>query len=312
MKRVARSIALALVVSAGTVSSIASAQDAPVDPAAEARSQYQQGTQAFQQKRYAEAAVHFEAAAAYRVNAVTLYTAGLAWDLASRSERAADAFARALEVPGLDAKQTQTAKDRLAQLEKSLGTLTVTGPEGTKVQLDQFSEAPVPARLHAAPGVHTLSIRMPGKPIERKDVTLEIGKTTSYEVKEEVKPEEPAPPPPPPAEPEPTPPPPPPPPPFWTLRRVIGVGVGGVGLAALGATAVLGINANGAKDAYDAGPTREGFDHASSLETWTNVMLVSGAVLLAGGVALVLVPEKNDASVRVSGGPGSVVVGGTF
>jgi hypothetical protein len=316
MKRgLARPLALALVLLSLCTTAPAGAQDtvAPADSAAEARSQYQQGTQAFAQKRYPEAAVHFEAAAAYRVNAVTLYTAGLAWDLASRSERAADAFSRALEVQGLDAKQTQTARDRVAQLERSLGTLHVTGPEGTKVQLDQFSEAPVPARLHAGPGVHTLSIRIPGKSIERRDVTLEIGRTLPYEVKEEVKPPKEEPPPPPPKV-EPPPPrvEPPPQESFWTLRRVIGVGVGGVGIMAAGATAILGINANGAKDAYDAGPTREGFDHASSLQTWTNVMLISSVVLIAGGVVLVVLPDKNDGRVRVTGGLGSVFVGGTF
>ena len=93
------------------------AQETPTaDSAAEARAQYTQGTQAFQAKRYSEAALHFEAAAAFRVNAVALYTAGLAWDLASKPERAADAYARALEVQGLDAKQTKTAKDRIDAL----------------------------------------------------------------------------------------------------------------------------------------------------------------------------------------------------
>src|SRR5690242_9414755 len=68
---------------------------------AEARSQYGLGTQAFQAKKYVEAATHFEAAAAARSSAVALYTAGLAWDLAGKQERAADAYSRALEAPGL-------------------------------------------------------------------------------------------------------------------------------------------------------------------------------------------------------------------
>src|SRR5262245_50709110 len=96
-------LVLACVLAAGVATSgVAHAQD---DPAAEARTQYQLGTQAFQAKKYAEAATHFEAAAAARSNAVALYTAGLAWDLAGKNDRAADAYARALEVPGLDAKQ---------------------------------------------------------------------------------------------------------------------------------------------------------------------------------------------------------------
>jgi len=35
-------------------------------------------------------------------------------------------YARALDVPGLDEKQTSTAKERIAALEKSLGTAQVT------------------------------------------------------------------------------------------------------------------------------------------------------------------------------------------
>src|SRR5262245_18875079 len=95
-----------------------------VDSAAEARQQYQDGSKAFAGKRYHEAAMHFEAAASFKANAVALYTAALAWDLASRPERAADAYGRSLEVAGLDAKQTAVSKDRVATLEKTLGTLT--------------------------------------------------------------------------------------------------------------------------------------------------------------------------------------------
>ena len=88
---------------------------------------------------------------------VALYTAGLAWDLASAPERAADAYGRALEVGGLDPKQTALAKDRVAQLEKTLGTVAVAAPEGWRVQLDTFTEVPTPARLHAARRASTRS-----------------------------------------------------------------------------------------------------------------------------------------------------------
>lgn len=284
------------------------------DAGAEARLQYQQGTQAFQQKRYSEAALHFEAAASLRTSSVALYTAGLAWDLASRPERAADAYSRALEVGGLDPKQGGLAKDRIGQLERTLGTVAVTAPEGWRVQLDTATEVSTPARLHGAPGVHGLSVRAPGKPIERRDVSLEAGKVVNLELKDEPKPPQKV-------EPEPVKPPavvqpPPPPPPrqqFWITRRVIGVGVGGVGLAALGAGVILGLNANDAKTAYEAGPTRESFDHASSLQTSTNIALIAGGVLLAGGIALVVIPDKDaEARVGVSPTPGGAVVTGRF
>ncbi|MBX3202313.1 MAG: hypothetical protein KF894_29560 [Labilithrix sp.] len=310
------SLALAAALALTGAAGVVRADEPSADSAAEARQQYGMGTQAFSQKRYSEAALHFEAAASFKASAIALYTAALAWDLASRPERAADAYGRALEVSGLDAKQTGIAKDRVAALEKSLGTVVVTAPEGWKVQLDTLTEVPAPARLHASPGVHTLTVRIPNKPIERRDVTLDAGKVTSLELKDEPAPA-------PAAEPEPAAETPAAPTeaapprlrePFWNTMRVIGVGVAGVGVAALGAGAILGTSANGAKEAYDAGPSRAAFDHASSLETWTNVALISGAVLVAGGIALVVVPlgEKSDGSVRVGAAPGSVVVGGTF
>lgn len=294
---------------------IAHAQDPPtVDSAGEARSQYQQGTQAFQAKRYEEAALHFEAAASFRTSAVALYTAALAWDLAAKPERAADAYGRALAVGGLDPKQGNLAKERVAQLEKTLGTVMVTAPEGWRVQLETFTEVLTPTRLHGSAGVRSLSIRAPGKPIERRDVTLETSKVANLELKDEPKPV-------PKTDPEPTkhvvvvpPPQPPPRESFWITRRVIGVGVAGVGIAALGSGIILGLEAKSAEDAYNAGPTRESFDHASSLQAWTNVALISGAVLVAGGIALVLIPDGDakGSGVRVGPAPGGAVMMGTF
>ncbi|MEA2748391.1 MAG: hypothetical protein QOI41_2534 [Myxococcales bacterium] len=291
---------------------VARAQDATAtDAAVEARQQYQQGTQAFQQKRFQEAALHFEAATSFRQSSVALAAAGQAWDLASRPERAADAYGRALEIGGLDPKQQGLAKDRVTQLEATLGTLTVTAPDGWRVQLDTFTEVPTPARLHAGAGVHALSVRAPGKPIERRDVTLQAGKPVAIELKDEPKivTKEPEPVKPPPVVEAP----PPPPRPYWITRRVIGVGVGGIGIAALGSAIILGTNANSAKTAYEAGPTREAFDHASSLQTWTNVALISGAVLVAGAVVLVVLPDNNgEGRVNVGAAPGGAVLTGKF
>jgi hypothetical protein len=315
MKRQARSLVVVVAIAGASLApAVGHAQDAPSDVAAEARQQYQQGTQAFQQKRYQEAALHFEAAASFRTSSVALYTAGLAWDLALKPERAADAYGRALEVGGLDPKQNGLAKERVAQLETTLGTVAVTAPDGWRVQLDTFTEVPTPARLHAGAGVHGLSVRAPGKPIERRDVTLQAGKVVTLELKEEAKVAAPK------VDPEPAKPPPAVEPPraaprtqYWITRRVIGVGVAGVGIAALGSGIILGLEANSAKTAYDAGPTRESFDHASSLQTWTNVALVSGAVLVAGGIALVVWPDADgQGHVNVGATPGGAFVAGKF
>jgi hypothetical protein len=313
-----RRLAWLLACAAITTASPAFADDP--DPAVEARQQYQQGTKAFSGKKYSEAALHFEAAAALKPSAIALYTAALAWDLASRPERAADAYTRALDVSGLDEKQTNTAKDRIAALEKSLGTLDVKAPDGWKVQLDTFSEVKAPAKLHGATGVHALSVRAPGKPVEKREVTLEAGKTVPLEVKEETKSEptkveEPAkkiePEPPKTAEPL--------PPrlanPFWTTPKVVGVGVAGVGVATLIGSIILGLNAKDAESAYHDAPTRPALDHASSLQTWTNISIVAGAVLVAGGVALVAVPiggDRNERTMHAGVTPGGFGVGGKF
>jgi hypothetical protein len=292
----------------------ASAAEPVADSAAEARKQYELGTQAFAQKQYSEAAVHFESAAALKPNAVALYTAALAWDLAQSPERSADAYARSLDVPGLDPKQTASVRDRLAALEKTLGTLNVTGPEGFRVQLEGATEVGVPARLHGTPGVHALSVLSPNRPATHQDVTLEAGKVKLLDVKDE-------PPPPPPEEPKEVAPPPPPVAPtvihpsdsFWTPTRVVGVGVLGAGVSALVAAAVLGTSANEAKDSYLAAPTRESFDHASSLQSSTNVALVSGLILFAAGVTLVVLPiGRSDRRVEVRAARGGLAVGGTF
>jgi len=214
-------------------------------------------------------------------------------------------------VGGLDPKQSSLAKDRVAQLEKTLGTVVVTAPDGWRVQLDTFTEVLTPARLHGATGVRSLSIRGPGKPIERRDVMLDANKVSTLEVKDEAKAL--------PKEPEPVKPSSVAAPApssrrdsFWITRRVIGVGVAGAGLAALGSGIVLGLEASSAKDAYDASATRESFDHASSLQTWTNITFVTGAVLLAGGIALVVIPDKDEGRVRVSVTPGGAVIMGKF
>ncbi|HQY61488.1 MAG: hypothetical protein IPF92_00735 [Myxococcales bacterium] len=298
--------------------SIARAEEPAEDTTAEAKARFRQGSEAFGQKRFVEAAMHFEAAAALRPHAVPLFTAALAWDTAGRPERAADAFARALELPGLDAKQTATAKERVEALERTLGVLALTVPAGWKVQLDTLTEVKVtgPARLHAAPGAHVLTLQPPGRPIERRDVSLEAGKATPLTLTEAdlasskkpevaTTPKVEAPPPPPP------PPPPPKPAPEPLPLRTVGFVAAGAGGALILSGIILGTQANGAGTAYSAGPTREGYDHASGLQTWTTVSFVSGILLAGAGVTLVLLPlGKSEAKVAIS--PNSVTLGGTF
>lgn len=245
-------LGVATALATSTASRAADDESAPPpagDTAQEARQQYQAGMQAYQAKRFVEAALHFEAAVIQRPHAIALYTAALAWEQANRPERAADDFARALDVQGLSAAQIQSARDRLGTLEKAMGTLEVTAPDGWRVQLDANTGVLVPAHLHAMPGVHSLTVQAPSAPIQHRDVTLELGKTIHLALAAE-----PLAPPPAarPSEPEPAPVIEPARKPSsegttLDLRRALGFGVVGAGVASVAAGAILGVNALSAR-----------------------------------------------------------------
>lgn len=306
--RTVRVVAAALALSAClTVARDARADDRPTAPATEpepasadaageARSEYQLATQDYKLKCYADAATHFERAANLRANPIAYYTAGMAWDLVPRPDRAADAYTRAIELGGLDAKQLANAKERLTALESGLATIELTGKAGTVVRLGKSGEALVPVRLHAEPGTQPLVIRHPdGKHTEQRELQLEAGSVDVVEIAPIEQPDPPSP--------QVAPPPAPPPvapaaqaPSFWSTRRVVGAFVGGVSLASFGAATALGISAKDAESAYVREPTRSVRDHASGLETMTNVSLITGAVLLAASVVLIVWPERGTAA----------------
>lgn len=292
------------------MSSIAAAQES--DPAAEAKRQYNLGTQAYAARRFVEAALAFEAAASYKANAVTLYTAALAWEQANQPERAADAFSRALELPGLLPQQQSNAHERVTVLEKALGTLVVAGPDKTKVQLDSLTEVGVPARLHAPPGNHVLAVRYADGSSDKRDVALETGKATNLDVTKTAVVTPPTP------KENPT----PLPQPVVEkpveekasvpITRFIGFGLIGAGVVAGASTIVLGLSANDARDAYNAAPSQSAYDHGNALATWTNVAWITGAVLVAGGVALVLIPGPKKAKAAIAPAANGVLLRGVF
>ena len=293
-----------------------------------ARQHYEAGTKAFGDRRFEEAALNFEAAAAEKANPIALFTAALAWEQANHSDRAADDYARAVAVPGLPPDKTASARDRLSSLEGVLGMVSVTGPDGAQVQLDANTEQSVPVTLHGSGGVHTLSVRVPDRPIERRPVVLERGQTTKMDV----------------TVPAPasaggagagggaaggggnqvTQPPPSPSgeaPPARPLRTAgfVAIGVGGAML--LGGV-VLGVEALDARTAYNASPAQATFDHANGLATWTNVAFIAGGIVAAGGIVLVLLPgphkegakggDASSGALVVAPALGGVVLKGAF
>jgi hypothetical protein len=296
------------------------------DDAAEAKRRFGEGTKALQEGRYREAALHFEAASRLRPHPVASFTAAVAWDKAEDPTRAADNFARALDLPGLPAKEAGTAKERLASLEESLGTAKLTGPASLTVQFEGSTEGSPPCRLHATPGAHTLVV-VRGEKVERRDVILKVGKTVEVDVTEEV-----AAPPPPSA----TAPPPPepkasasaekdsaPPSKGMPTRKLLGWGMAGVGVVSGIAAIALGAKTMSARDTYVSTPNQSNYDSAVSLRTWTNVCWAGAAVLGGVGIALIVWPEskakaeapekkEDNARLRILPTLGGVQLGGAF
>jgi hypothetical protein len=291
------------------------------DDATEARRRFTEGTEALKAGRYREAALHFEAASKLRPHAFASFTAAQAWDKAEDPARAADAFARSMELEGLGPKDKKTARDRLVSLEQSLGTANIGGPADVVVQFEGSTEANPPARLHGSPGIRTLLIARKSS-VDRMDVLLKAGQTVEVDVTAVAAPpaassSAPPPPPPPPKASAPPPPPPPPEKPGQT-RKIVGYAAMGAGVVSAGIGIGLGFKTLSARDEYTSAPTRDGYDHATSMRTWTNVAWV-GAVVLGGvGAALVFWPAdkqpaaEEHAGVSVSVSPAGVRLGGTF
>jgi hypothetical protein len=276
------------------------------DAATRARSRYEAGTQAFSQGRYVEAALDFEAAAAEKASPIALYTAAMSWERANAPERAADDYRRALSIGGLAAESSAQASQRLAALEAVLGTVVVTAPDGWRAQVDAYTELPLPAMFHAAAGVHTLTFRPVGRPIGRLPVVVQAGASTRVDLPRVE------------AQPAPTVEA-PPPRRSGDARPTIGFIALGAGGAALLSGALLGVESLDARNAYDAGPTSAAYATARNLQLWTNVALIAGGTLLAGGLVLVLWPSPHGpagtarpAALGLAVGPSSLGLRGGF
>lgn len=279
-----------------------------------ARRLYAEATQAFEAQRYPEAARGFEAAHQLRPHAVALYTAAQAWEAAGETARAADAYELALATPTLEPKRLKRARKKLADLRRRLGIVIASGDEGLRVRLDDHMAFEVPARLHGAPGLHSLSIIRKDGTIEQRSVTLRAGESVKIN-----------------ANPRPTEVPlaPPRKNPVRVIQvesssssdrawKVAGYATAGAGLAGLAGAAVLGLSANDAEDAYRRSPTQATFDHASDLERRTNIMLAVGGALTAAGVGIIVwqsvrpKKERHVPSAKLGVGPGGVFAQGRF
>lgn len=284
----------------------------------EARRLYGEAKKALSAKKYSEAALGFEAASRIKAHAVALYTAAQAWELAGEKARAADAYSRALATPQLSESQTERSKDRLQALEKELGTAKVIGKGGTKVSLDDHMEMTVPATVHGSPGAHVLSVTLADGGSEKRALNFIAGKAQEVNLDEapEPQPNMPSPKPVKLAEPkkhavkadtssQPS--------SFW---KTFGFIATGAGVAALGGAVLVGTSAKDAEDTYKARPSRETFDHAKGLEMRTNILLIGGGVLTAGGIGILVWQgskgSEKKSAMHVNVGPSQISFAGSF
>lgn len=312
-----RSLAVSLLAAACLTPVAAAAQDEA--QLAEARRLYNEAKKAMTDKRYQEAALAFEAASRIKANAVSLYTAAQAWELAGDMARAADAYALALSTPQLSDAQAKRSGERLGELQKTLGIVVASGKDGTRVRLGDHMELSVPAKLHGTPGEHEIVITRSDGSSDTEKVKLEAGKTVELDTEEREEPDGAA------AKPreevklsEP-------------VKRPMEVSTDsgpwktigwvslGAGIAGLGGAALLGLSAKDAEDTYKKSPTRSTFDHAKGLESKTNIMLIAGGVLTAGGIGLLIWggPKKTqekpvETALELKLGPSHIAAEGRF
>ncbi len=161
-------LSTALACALGLATATAGAQAPSADDAADAaRSQYNAGTKAFADQRYAEAALAFEAAADVKPSAWRSFTAALSWDKTNAPDRAADDYARALALPGLPADKTATGEGSPGAARVDAGRDHVSGADGARVQLDGNSRATVarhPSWVVRGPHPHGARARAPHRP----------------------------------------------------------------------------------------------------------------------------------------------------
>ncbi len=308
-------VALAIATCVGGFSAIARA-DGPSsptpapeesDPVLEAKRRYAAGTRAMQQKQYAEAALHFDAAQAAVPSGVALLGSAVAWDAAGQPQRAADAYARALEEPGMSKTQTTTARNRLDVLERSLGTLVVSGEDGIRVQLDDNVDTALPARLHGSPGTHRLTVWSKGKIVGKRDLYLRLGRpeTISVPWRDDV-----------PVVPAPI---------IRTVMvaseprtdpvRVVGGGLVGAGIIGIASSVALTVSANYASgEASATNPPNGGVEtFGGTLGAMAAFSWIASGVFLAGGTTLLLIPRPSRGmNVALTPGPTSFALTGTF
>lgn len=222
-----------------------------------------------------------------------------------------------------DEARVAIARERSAALEPRLPRLTIKGPaeaiRGLEVTRDDLPVDPsvLGAGIYVDPGEHTVTASAPGRrPFSTRVIAVEA-KVAVVEIPAlEIEPEAPA-------------------PPVTAFlpdeldpgrnRRVIGLGLGGAGLATLATGLGFGLAARGSwQSAFDDGLCDEaslqctpaGQERTSSARrhaTVANVISGAGAVMIAAGAVLyVTAPRRTRLAVAPAEGGVAVTIGGAW
>jgi len=263
---------------------------------ARAQTLFDQGLTAVRKGDLGKACPLFRASNDAEPRTGTLLNLGTCYE---RNWQTASAWAAYREAEALARREARTeleeqARQKVAQLEPRLVRLTITVPAASqKPGLVVFRDgvAVQPAELDVPipidPGEHKLSAQAPGQLTwEQAVVMTQVSRSVAVPVLERGK------------DPKPS---------WWTTGRKVGVGVGAVGVASLIGGSVLALYANSkyqiaqnscrANGVSDCNPgSREDEKSARNLMTPATIFFVSGAVLAAGGGALVLLAKPKRAS----------------
>ena len=276
------------------------------DRKAAARELYEKAKKAMEERDYRNAALNFEAASQKVPHAVALYTAAQAWELGGENDRAADAYARALETPKLSSSQAARSRERLRLLSRKLGTVVVVSEEPVQVQIDDHTPMLAPVRLYADPGNHVLIIKRKDDKTERRSFAIGAGESLEMDANPSSKAPTVA------AKKEEIPLAPPRTHPVIVEKATpakadpwvaAGWASAGAGIGMLGGAMLLGLKTKDAEDANNDSPSKATARHAEAMALTTNLSLAVGATLTLAGTGILVwrgLAEESKVSVQLS------------
>lgn len=291
--------ALVLAVALAAVLGAAPAS-ADEDPKRAAKA-FREGQKAYAAGDFRRAAQSFEEAYLAKPHHDAMWNAARSWQKAGEPARAANDYARYLDIAPAKAMDRDSATTALNELAAKLGRVEVQKAGATNVRFDGAAmDALV---VYVAPGEHVADADGTTGPVH-KIFNVDAGGSVSVTLTPAPKPDPITKP----DDPKPT------PPPAKPLKPwVVYVG-GGLTVAAAGIATWQGLDTVSKKDAFQSGPTQGKLDDARGAELRTNIA-IGGAVgfaLITGALAVFLVDWQGPAKAQVGVGPTGAVVRGVF